>query len=154
VNEVNVFGPDTDLPVVSIGKHSHAFFKSSESVDQWLLALMDDICASDKIVGLDAEFDRYTKELTMLTVSFSKTPVCVIHIPLLNGRFPEQLKLLFGSKQFEYAARNIGVDCGKLETQFGIFIPRRRELRDLASDNKGELGSTFGGTSLENLVNV
>ena len=107
---------------------------------------------SDKKYGLDTEFEMDTKELTILSLSFSELPVMVINLFMMDLKIPTELCDILQNKQFVPCGRNIGVDCTLLEEHFNIVIQNRIELRTLALHHTPSLRTKKGGTGLSHLT--
>jgi hypothetical protein len=152
LQDLLLFGADSDLPILTLQEDDYQLFTYADRVDDYLLLVIDDIDENATTVyGLDTEFDKYSGVLSALAIAYSNIPVMIIH-QMKMDRFPDQLKLLLERKQFTAAARNIGVDCSKLETQYGTVVPHRTELWHLALEDQPELAHIRDGTGLPNLV--
>ena len=120
VNDIALFPPDSDLPLLE--KVEHLFFISNETIDNYILSVQEEIASSSPVIGFDTEFSHGT-DLTMIEISFTKLPVIVIHATSLK-RMPEQLEGILSNKRFQFVARSIGTDCSMIEKAYGIVVTR------------------------------
>ena len=70
----------------------------------------------------------------------------------MNNKVPQELVSILSSEEFIACGRLVGTDCNKLHAQYGVFIPNREELRNIALYDKPELQHVKGGTSLSHLT--
>lgn len=138
------------LPLMELP--SMSFYNTSNRLEQYLLSCTEEINTSSPYYGLDTEFEYAGGELTILSLSFSTFPTMVISSYELKSKVPIILKKILSSKERFACGRNVGGDCNKLESQCGVYIPRRYELSTLCLMDKPELRTTKGGTGVAHLT--
>lgn len=138
------------LPLMKLP--SMFFYNTSNRLEQYLLSWTEEINASSPYYGLDTEFEYAGGELTILSSSFSTLPTMDISIYELKSKIPTILKQILSSKERFSCGRNVGGDCNMLESQCGVYIPRRYELSTLCPIDKPELRTTKGGTGVAHLT--
>ena len=107
------------------------YFNNAHSLDHYILSNLEKLNISNIKYGLDTEWEKYTKELTILSLSFNNMPILVISLFLIK-QLPSSLKDLLLRNDLIACGRNIGGDCSKLYSQYGIMIKNRIELGTLA----------------------
>ena len=135
-----------------IPEKDYLFFTTYHSLHHYILSIAEDLSNSSKHYGLDTEFERDTAELTILSLSFSKLPVLVVSLYMMNNKLPAELVSILRSEEWIACGRLVGTDCNKLHAQLDLYVPTRIELRNIALFDKPELQHVKGATGLDHLT--
>ena len=143
----------SSLPKIELEKdNDYVYFTKYNGLQNYILSNEHKIYNGSKKYGLDTEFEMDTQELTILSLSFSKLPVMVINLFMMDQKIPPELSAVLEKEEFVPCGRSIGLDCTLLETQLNIKIQNRIELETLSLNHTPALGNKKGGTSLSHLT--
>ena len=135
------------LPKMYIPKDNIMFFNSFEILDNYMLSVLEELDIASKKYGLDTEFDIKSKELTILSLSYSNLPIIVISLYCIK-KLPIVVRTMLERDDFIACGRSIGQDCNLLYDQYSIMIKNRIEIGTLALVHDPSLKQISGGTGV------
>ena len=136
---------------MNIASENVKFFTNFSALEMYLLSNLDTIKITKKKYGLDTEWERDSKELTILSLSFSNLPIIVISLFCIK-KLPGVLIDILSRDDLIACARSIGTDCSYLYSQYGILIKNRIEIGNLATIEDPSFKKTKEGTSVASLT--
>ena len=139
------------LPKMHIPKENIMFFTSIQVLENYILSVDDELNIASKKYGLDTEFDIKSKELTILSLSYSNLPIIVISLYCIK-KLPIVVTTMLEREDLIACGRSIGQDCNLLYDQYNIMIKNRIEIGTLALIHDPSLKQISGGTGVAHLT--
>lgn len=139
------------LPKMHIPKDNIMFFASFQVLENFMLSVLDELNIASKKYGLDTEFDIKSKELIILSLSYSNQPIIVISLYCIK-KLPQVVMTLLERDDLIAYGRNFGQDCNLLYDQYNTKIKNRIEIGTLALIHDPSSKQISGGTGVAHLT--